>query len=52
MLLEALISIWLIFVTFIAILIAGFAISIWLSVLEYAARLGDKLADKLSNRHH
>ena len=47
--LELLLAMLLIFVTFLVIFIAGCAISMWLLILEWVARLGKRFADVIEN---
>ena len=47
--LELFLAMLLIFVTFLVIFIAGCAISIWLLILEWVAKLGKRFADAMES---
>lgn len=47
--LELFLAMLLIFVTFLVIFIAGCAISIWLLILEWVAKLGKRFADMVES---
>lgn len=50
--LEFLLTIWLMFVIFIVMFIAGCAVSIWLLILEQVTKLGNRFADYLKSKHN
>ena len=49
--LEFLCTVLLLFGTFVVMFIAGCAVSLWLLVLEWAARVGIRLADYIESKH-
>ena len=50
--LEFLLTIWLTFVIFVVMFIAGCAISIWVLILEQVAKLGNRFADYLETKRN
>lgn len=48
--LELLLTIWLIFLTLLVTLVAGLAISVWLTFLDYITKLGYKIHDMFEDR--